>query len=325
MIYIQTHSVDPAWNLAAEEYVQKRLTQFPEIFMFWQNDNAIIVGRYQNAAKEINTDAADELGVKIVRRSTGGGTVYHDLGNLNYSLITPCPDPASMDKKELSAPIVRALQNIGIDAILSGRNDILLEGRKISGTAQSLSRGRLLHHGTLLFDSDLNILAKVLHPDKKKLMSKSISSVRSRVANIKEVTGTGDSITEFRNKLLKQFEPYEEYVLTDSDKKEIDELRRTKYDSWDWNTGAEPAFEYKNEKRFPGGTLCLDFNVTKGIITSIRITGDFLGVSDISGLEERLRGTRYDPSAVLNVLDSPDTGLYLGSIGAEEFTDCMFS
>ncbi len=324
MIYIQTHSTDPAWNLAAEEYAQKQLTRFPEILMLWQNDNSIIVGRYQNMAKEINVKAARDLNVRVVRRSTGGGTVYHDLGNLNFSLISCCADPAGLDKARLSEPIVRALQNIGIDAVLSGRNDILLDGRKISGTAQSLSKGRLLHHGTLLFDSDLNVLAGVLHPDKKKLMSKSISSVRSRVTNIKTALDLDYDVGEFQEKLRREFEPCEEYEFTPEDRESIEELRRTKYDAWDWNTGKEPAFEYRNEKRYPGGLLGRELNFEKGIISHNRITGDFLGVSDIAVPEELLCGQKLDREEIARILGTIDLKLYLGEIGAAELIDCMF-
>lgn len=324
MIYLPSYSKDPTWNLALEEYAQKNLTQFPEIIMLWQNDNSIIVGRYQNMGREINLEEARARNVKVVRRSTGGGTVYHDLGNLNFSYIFDCPHPEEIDKTFLSHHILRALNSMGIDAVFSGRNDMLLNGKKFSGTAQSLVKKRFLHHGTLLFDSNLTVLSDVLNVDQTKLQSKGISSVKSRVTNIKSELGLAMDMPEFWEKLRLGFGPMEEYVPTKEDLEAVAELQRTKYAAWDWNAGGEPAFSYHNEQRFSAGLLTLKYNAAKGKLTQCSISGDFLGLTDIAELEDALTNIDFKPDAVRAVLASLPLHLFLGGITAEEFVECMF-
>lgn len=328
MIYMETDSLDPTWNLAFEEYCLTELTQFPEIMLLWQNDNAIIVGRYQTTENEINMEAAKAIGAKVVRRSTGGGTVYHDMGNLNYSFIMTAEDPKAVDISLIAKPMVSALKKLGVSAEVQGRNDLVIEGKKISGTAQRLTRDRLLHHGTLLFDSNLDVLQSVLNVDASKISSKGISSVKSRVTNIKEHLPQDDyDINTFWQALLAAFSENGTVVhhqLNEEDLAKIEVLQKTKYHTWDWSTGKAPAFEYTNSKRFPGGKLAIRLNVRRGIIQACNISGDFLGLVALDDLVSALNGTKYHPDAVGEVLESLDLPMFLGGITAEEVNECMF-
>lgn len=329
MIYIETQSLDPTWNLAFEEFCLKELTQFNKILLLWQNANAIIIGHYQNAEREINLEVARKYDTQIVRRSSGGGTVYHDLGNLNYSLIYPIEGLKKLDTVVYAAPIVDALRRISIPVEIQGRNDLTLAGKKISGTAQRIQKGRLLHHGTLLYDSNLDILESVLQVDSSKVASKGIASIRSRVTNIKEHLPEGqfENIHAFWQALLTAFEeeePLRPYELTSTMLEEVSALQRSKYQSWDWNFGRAPAFEYNNSKRFTGGKIEIHVDVSKGVIQECKITGDFLGVMDLDELEATLIGTKFQVDHVRKALGQLDISLFLGSITLEEFIQCLF-
>lgn len=329
MIYIETHSTDPTWNLAFEEYCLRELVQFERILLLWQNDNAIIIGRYQNAESEINLEAARKLDTKIVRRPSGGGAVYHDMGNLNYTFIYPIDGLNRQDISVYAEPMVKALNRIGVPAEIKGRNDLLLDGKKISGTAQRIQKGRLMHHGTLLYDSNLDSLEEVLQVDKAKVASKGIASIRSRVTNIKEHLPEGqfEDVQAFWRALLDAFseeEPLTPFELTPEMLAEVEKLQKEKYQSWDWNFGNAPAFEYKNSQRYPFGKLEIQANIKKGLIEECKISGDFMGMADLDPLEEALMGVRYDPEDVRKVLDDLELSLYLGGITTDEFIQCLF-
>jgi len=328
MLYMETNSLDPTWNLALEEAAQE-WDQNEEIMMLWQNDNAIIVGRYQNAEKEINFDAANRLGVKVVRRSTGGGTVYHDLGNLNYSFIRPVDYTKKLEMTALSKPMEQALNFMGIPALAQGRNDITLEGKKISGTAQRIHSNRLLHHGTLLFDSNLDVLMSVLNVDPTKIISKGINSVRSRVTNIREHVSPEQfqDMKTFWSGLIDAFAKESPLTRVNPPAELLDKarfLQETKYQTWEWNFGSAPAFQYRNTKRYPGGNLEIDINVENGLISQCRICGDFLGLVELDELENSFIGLKFSETDVLKKLQAVDLSPYLGSITAEEVVDCLF-
>lgn len=329
MIYIETHSTDPTWNLALEEYCLKELGQFERILMLWQNDNAIIIGRYQNAENEVNLAAARDLGAQIVRRPSGGGAVYHDLGNLNYTFIYPIDGLNRLDISVYAAPMVKALNRIGVPAEVKGRNDLLLDGKKISGTAQRIQKGRLMHHGTLLFDSDLDALESVLQVDAAKVASKGVASIRSRVTNIKDYLPAGqlEDMSGFWQALLAAFAVEEEltpFELTPEMLAAVETIQKEKYQSWDWNFGRAPAFEFANSHRYPNGKLEIQVNVKDGLIQDCRISGDFMGMADLDPLEAALRDVRYDPQDVRQALAGVDLSPYLGGISADEFVDCLF-
>lgn len=323
-IYLETKSTDPCYNLAFEEYCLKNLPQYPKIMLLWQNENAVIIGRYQNALNEINQTAARRENVVVVRRSTGGGSVYHDLGNLNYSFITPAAKLSSVNLEEVAAPLLSALRKLGIEAEVQGRNDIVVNGLKISGTAQCLYKDRLLHHGTLLYDTDLTVLQKVLAVDSSKLASKGVKSVLSRVANIKEITQSEKNISDFWLNLLDALPGKKRITLTDEQLLEITKLAQEKYASSEWNIGKTPAYTISNSKRFPGGKLEIGLDVRKGIIADIRINGDFLGLISAKGIEHALTGLNYSREIISRAIAELPLSLHLGNINSEEFLSCLF-
>lgn len=324
MLYLETGSVDPAYNLAFEEYILQNYRK-GDILILWQNANAVIVGRNQNADAEINRAFVEENGIKVVRRNTGGGAVFHDLGNLNYSFIT---DARSLEKDTLRRfldPVVAALRSMGLDAESSGRNDILVSGKKVSGTAQQLSKGRILHHGTLLFDADTGLLAGALNPDPTKYQSKGIASVRSRVGNIRQQLPVDMDLPQFWNAIKKALtsEGIEEIHLQADEIAAIRRLKAEKYDTWQWNFGKSPKFQLQNRRRFPGGLLDIHLSVQTGLISEIKIYGDFLALLPVADLEEVIEGCAYEELSLLTALADIDLTPYLGGITLQQLVETI--
>lgn len=317
MLYFETGSTDPAYNLAFEEYVLTHRT-VGDILILWQNDNAVIIGRNQNTAEEINQSFVDAHGIHVVRRNTGGGAVYHDLGNLNYSFITD----EGASRNAFTQPVVRALCDLGMYAEASGRNDILVSGKKVSGTAQQISKGRILHHGTLLFDSDSNMISGALTPDPGKYQSKGVKSVRSRVGNIRAFLQQDMTITAFWAHLKRTLGDagMVEAQLTAEELAQVEKLKAGKYDTWQWNYGRSPAYDTQVKRRFTGGTLDVRLTVKQGVIAQIKFYGDFLAVSPVHILEEALLGCEYRREAIQQTLSGLPVEACLGGITAEE---CM--
>ncbi len=314
-MYLETGSFDPAYNLAFEEYVFNHFLQ-GNILILWQNDNAVIVGRNQNTAQEIHAEFVERHSIRVIRRNTGGGAVYHDLGNLNYSFITD--DRAS--RSIFTEPVVQALRNLGLDAVASGRNDILVSGKKVSGTAQQVKNGRILHHGTLLFDSNSAMISGALTPDPEKFKSKSVKSVPSRVGNIRAFLKNDMDMAGFWAYLKQSLGRTEMNAgsLTELAIAEIQKLKQEKYDTWSWNFGHSPAFDRTAKKRFDSGTLQIGLTVKNGIITAIKIYGDFLGLRPVCIIEDALTGCPYRKDALEQALSAIDTAQCLGGITHDE-------
>lgn len=321
-------SVDPYYNLALEEYLLLNYTQ-GEIIMLWQNKNTIVVGRNQNAMEEINQQYVREQGIHVVRRTTGGGAVYHDLGNLNYSLILdnlPDDKETLAQMSRVSAPIVEALKDLGVPAVFSGRNDILAEGKKISGTAQRVHKDRLLQHGCLLFDSDLSTVARSLNVRAEKFQSKAVKSVRSRVGNIKDYLPAGIGIEQLKQSLTKRLTGdgmYEQLVIPEEERREVMKLAEDKYRQWEWTYGHPLKCTIHNYKKYDGGTVEVYQNVENGIIKDCVMYGDFMAVKPASDVAERLKGCKYLYESVLNVLKHFKIKEYFGTIEAAEVAACI--
>ena len=247
VIYLETGSQDPAYNLAFEEYVLAHRTE-GDYLILWQNDNTVVIGRNQNAEEEIDRAFVEAHGVRVVRRTTGGGAVYHDLGNLNYSFITDAGEAENLAMERFTRPVVQALRGLGLQAEASGRNDILVEGKKVSGTAQRLLNGRILHHGTLLFDTDPDKVAGALRADPEKFRSKSAKSVRSRVGNIRDFLRTDMDLPAFWAYLKTAMagEGFMTGALSPEELKAVETLKRSRYDAWEWNFGRSPAYDMVN-------------------------------------------------------------------------------
>jgi lipoate-protein ligase A len=327
MKYILSNSFNPYFNLALEEYIFKTVGMQEDFIILWQNENTIVIGRHQNTIEEINANFVKENNIKVVRRITGGGAVYHDLGNLNFSFITGYDKNNMIDYKKYTIPVINALKKLGVDAELSGRNDLTIDCKKFSGNAQSMHKGRILHHGTLLFDSNLDIIGKVLNVQLDKIQSKGIKSVRSRVTNIKDYLREGTDVNGFKELLLKNlFENniLEEYHLSENDLVSITKLKESKYDTWEWNYGKSPKFNFKNSKRFANGKLEVLLNVNSGLINECKIYGDFLALCSVDELEEKLRGIRYEKSAIEYILSSVNLTQYFGNITLDEILECFF-
>ncbi|TWT03348.1 lipoate--protein ligase [Planococcus sp. CPCC 101016] len=320
---------DPRINLAIEEYLLKTMDVEKDPFLlFYINEPSIIIGKNQNTSEEINTDYVDSNGIHVVRRLSGGGAVYHDLGNLNYSFITVDDGNSFRNFRKFTEPVVKALQSLGVNAELSGRNDLMAEGRKISGNAQFATRGRMFSHGTLLFDTEMDEVVSALKVSKEKIESKGIKSIRSRVANISEFLKEPMTVTEFRNAILHSIFEGEEnvryYELTDEDWKNIHELSKERYGNWDWNYGKSPKFNIKHSHRFPVGGIDVRLQVEKGIVQDAHIYGDFFGVGDVSEVEQAIIGSKYERASLDEAIAGIDVPKLLGGITTEEFLKLIY-
>lgn len=330
MLFIDNKGItDPRINLAIEEYALTTMdVEKDSFFLFYINQPSIIIGRNQNTIEEINTDFVEANGIIPVRRLSGGGAVYHDLGNLNFSFITKDDGESFRNFKKFTQPIVDALKVMGIDAELSGRNDILAEGRKISGNAQFSTKGRMFSHGTLLFNSEMDAVVSALKVRKDKIESKGIKSIRSRVANISEFLDEPMSIEEFKQALLISIfggaDNIEYYELTEQDWENIHKLSEKRYQSWDWNFGKSPKFNLDHSHRFPAGSIDLKLQVSKGKIEEAAIFGDFFGVGDMADVEKRLIGVDYSRSAIDEALADIDIPTYFGGVTREDFLSLIY-
>ena len=328
MIFIENEGhTNPKLNLALEEYALRNFSSDTDYLLFYINEPSIIIGSNQNTLEEINYDYVTEKGIHIVRRVSGGGAVYHDLGNLNFSFITNHDLKSLNNFKKFTQPVTKVLKDLGLNAELKGRNDIQIDEKKISGTAQFTTGKRMFSHGTLLFDADLSEVANALNVKMSKIQSKGHKSVRSRVANISEFLDKELTIEEFRQLLLQGLfegnDTFETYHLTEEEWRGVHELKESKYDNWDWNFGRSPKFNIQRTQRFPVGEIDLRIFVEKGIITDFKIYGDFFGKIPVANLEEGFVGIRYERDDIISLLNEIDVKEYFGDVSKEEFIDLV--
>lgn len=322
MKYIVNKSNNPAYNIALEAYAFRELLSEDEIFILWINEPAIIIGKHQNTIQEINKEYIDAHGIHVARRLSGGGAVYHDLNNLNYTIISNKSEEGAFDFKTFSQPVIETLADLGVKAEFTGRNDLEINGKKFCGNAQAYYKGRMMHHGCLLFDVDMTVLGDALKVSKDKIESKGIKSVRARVTNIIDELPEKITVKEFSDKILaKMKETYPdmtEYVLSEDELAKIQKSADEQFGNWDWVYGKAPEYTIERNVRYPAGKINTFANVEKSIIKNIKIYGDFFGIKDVQDIEELLVGTRYENKDVLEKLKTIDTTQYFSGMTVEE-------
>lgn len=311
MLLINNTSTNAYFNLAMEEYFLKNTTE--DIFMLWRNESSIIVGKNQNTLSEINYEYVKENNIKVVRRQSGGGAVFHDLGNINFTFIS-CNDNSFSDFKRFTMPIIEALENLNIHAEFSGRNDLLIDNQKFSGNAQYNYKNKVMHHGTLLFSSQINDLSSALKVKPSKFEGKGVKSVKSRVTNISNHLKESMTVLEFKDYLMNFINNKDEsnhfYELNDHDINEINKLVDEKYSTWHWNFGHSPKYSLNNEVKYPGGNIEFSLNVDRGIINEIKFFGDFFGKKDVSNIEDLLKNVKHNESSIKSTLSNIDINDY---------------
>lgn len=314
---------DPYFNLATEEYLLDKVED--DIFMLWRNEPSVIVGRFQNSLAEINLDFVNNKEIKVVRRLTGGGAVFHDLGNLNFTFIE---SNSHGDFRSFTQPILEMLQSLGVGARFEGRNDLMINGQKFSGNAQCKHNKRTMHHGTLLFSTEMNDMSEALKVNPLKFEDKAVKSVRKRVTNISSHLAEPMTVMQFTQQLMEYVmqnkSNAQQSPLTQAEIAQIEQLRDEKYSTWDWNFGTSPRYSYSKLIRTTGGNLEIHLQIEKGTIEAVRIYGDFFALKDVKELEQKLLHLPHERKFLYEFLQDLQVETYLLNISAEEFLEVMF-
>ena len=326
MRYIKSPSTNPCFNLALEQYVFDRLPRTQDYCMLWQNDNTIVVGKHQNTFAEINADYAREHGIRVVRRLSGGGAVYHDLGNINFTFIADHTGQG-FDFSSFCRPVMEALESSGVKAELSGRNDMTIQGRKFSGNSQYIKEGRIMHHGTIMYDSDLDVVQQSLRVSGNKLASKGLPSVRSRVTNVKPHMPNPVSTEEIMERLQKflfhenHLKPYE---LTEEDLQAVRQIQADRYDRWEWNYGYSPECSIRKERRMEGcGTIQVYMELENGCIRALSFYGDYFSTKESDSLIQLLLGAQFKETDIRSRLGQIDIGQFFHRLSLEQFCSIL--
>ena len=327
MRYIRNTSTDVYYNMAFDEYALEQLPLDEPLFFLWQNRSAVIIGVNQDVHAEVDVDYLNQHDIALARRITGGGAVYHDLGNLNYTIVGRSAD-IERDYPGYARYMMQALQALGVPAELSGRNDILVDGRKVSGYAKRVYKDRLMVHGTLMYDVDMEPLVRALTPPTDKHVSKGIASVKSRVANLKDylpcIASVGELAQALEHHLSCQYRD-EEYLLTAAQCEVISVTAKTKFATPEWIYGRSPSSDAIYSRRLPCGKVEVRLCIKKGCVDSIQIGGDFIGNAPTIEIEQHLRGCFYERKALLQRLRVINVQEYFDNTSVEAFVDLLFN
>lgn len=335
MYYYNMETEDIGYNLATEQYLMNNKDFDEPILLFYYQKPCIIVGRNQNTLEEINQDYVAKHNIQVTRRLSGGGAVYDDLGNVSFSFVVDRDDDRFGDFKAFTKPIVDALKEMGATSIeVSGRNDILVNGKKFSGNAMYVKDNKMFSHGTLMYDVDQTVIARALNVPRDKMASKGIKSVRSRVTNLKphlKPEYQNLTIAEFRDTILRKVYDVDDlaevadkaYHLTDEDKEHIQKLYDDYYNNWDWVYGTSPEFTVKRRQHFNSGTIDARVLVEKGRIEQVTFFGDFFGEKYAVDLANMLKGVRYDQPSLRKALAQVNVGDYFDGITLDEFVQFL--
>ncbi len=327
MYYIKNDSINPYFNHALEEYFLKNFEE--ECFILWRNEPCILIGRNQNTLAEINPEYVRKNEIKVVRRLTGGGAVFNDLGNINFTFITNLEGLEDSSFRKFAQPVIEALEKLDVRAEFSGRNDITIDGRKFSGNARYYYKKRLLHHGTILFSGNLTNLNDALRIKPIKYRDKAVKSVKNRVTNISEHLAEKMDVLQFRDFLMKSImDKYgikSCYDFSEEDYRRIDEIRKNRFESYEWNYGSSPEYAFSNEERFPCGTIEVRTDIRDGSIRNIKFFGDFFGKKEISELELSLCGVKYEKNEIEKILNEINLDDYIQGMRTEDVTEKLLS
>ena len=324
MLIIDSPSTNAYFNIASEEYLLRR---FPteDIFLLYVNAPSIIVGKFQNTLAEINLDYVQEKEIKVVRRMSGGGAVYHDLGNLNFSFHTLLADHDFGDFSQFTQPVLALLNHLGVPAVLEGRNDLLVDGKKFSGNAKLAKNGKMIQHGTILLNSEMEVLGDALKANPLKFIDKATKSNRARVTNLIHYLPEDTTTEQLKNlltdEIIRNNPGAQRYELTTDDIAGIENLMAEKYETWDWNFGFSPQYNFRKAIKVPAGFIEVHLDVVKGMIEKAKVFGDFFASQPIEEFEAQLIGQKHEVESLKTLFSKLDLVSYFGQVTAEEIIE----
>lgn len=321
---IYNQHTDPAFNLALEEWLLRHGTE--DIFMLWRNAAAIIVGRNQNTVAEINEDFVRERGIAVIRRLTGGGAVFHDLGNVNFTFIQHGYAKKGLDFHRFTLPILTALQTMGVECAFEGRNDLVIHGQKFSGNAQRIEKDRVLHHGTLLFAAHMPDISAALRVHPAKYADKAVKSVQKRVTNISSHLPEPMDVETFMQRMMCEVSGGQlnlDHQLREEEIAGARQLVQERYGRWDWNFGASPQYGFSRALRTPGGMIEAHVDVRQGRVTALRLHGDYFGIRPVAELEALLEGCVHQYEALARILDNLPLDEFMRGVDRDSLLACL--